>query len=112
MWRNLHHIYRFRHLLTEDQYIIQCGSQYDVQYIRKVTAVSKYHSTNTYMGHKSRARLIIWCSFQPIFSKHFRSRTGLVNLFEGMCSKLSETFFHMWKPGFNSTIFLIIPVIF
>jgi len=112
MWSNCDHIYRFRHLLTEDQYIIQCGSQYGVKCIRKVTTVSKYHNTNTYMGNKSRARLIIWYPFQPIFSKHFRSKTGLVNLFEGVCRKLSETFFHTWKPGFNSTIFLIIPVTF
>jgi hypothetical protein len=110
MWSSLNHIYRFRHLLTEDQYTTQCGSQYDVKCIRKVTPVFTYHNTNTHMRHKSRARLIILCPFQPIFSKHFRSRTGLVNLFKGR--KFTETFFHMWKPGFNSTIFLIIPVTF
>ena len=112
MWRNLNYIYRLMHLLTEDQYITQCGSQYNVKCRRKVTPMSKYHNTNTYMRHKSRARLTIWCPFQPIFSKQFRSRTGLVNLFKGMCRKLSETFFYMWKPGFNSTIFLISPVTF
>jgi hypothetical protein len=112
MWSNLKHIYKFRHLLTEDQCIIHCGSWYDAKCIREFTPLSKYHNTNTYMVHKSRASLIIWCPFQPIFSKHFQSMTGLVNLFEGVCRKLSETFFYMWKPGFNSTIFPIIPVTF
>jgi hypothetical protein len=90
MWSSLKYIYRFRHLPTEDKYIIQCGLQYSATGIRKIIPVSKHHNTNTYKGQRSRVglrhvgtvdRLIILCPLKPIFSKHFRPRTGQANSF-------------------------------
>jgi hypothetical protein len=50
---------------------------------------------------------------KSIFCTLFQPRTGLVNIFEAaysQCESFLKKLFCMWKPEFNSTIFLTIPV--
>lgn len=53
--------------------------------------------------------------FEPIFCISFLPRSELVNIFYGACPNcgyFSKRLFSVWKPEFNSAIFVINPVMF